>query len=73
MPPAVGIGMAFVGLAGAVGGIAALRGSRRWAPLIYIMASLYLFGFPVGTILSFVLFTGLRRYLDSVDRLRLAS
>jgi hypothetical protein len=73
MPPAVGFGMAFVGLAGAAGGIAVLGGSRRWAPLAYIMATFYILGFPVGTILSYVLFTGMRRYLDSVDRLRLAN
>jgi peptidoglycan/LPS O-acetylase OafA/YrhL len=73
MPPAVGFGMAFVGLAGAVGGIAVIRGSRRWAPLTYIMAALYLLGFPVGTILSVVLFKGLSRYLDSFDRVRLAN
>jgi small basic protein len=68
--PAVGVGIAIAGLAGAIGGIAALRGSRRWAPLVYVMAALYVFGFPIGTILSIVMFKGLSRYLDSVERVR---
>ena len=71
--PAVGVGIATAGLAGAVGGVAALRGSRRWAPLVYIMAAVYVFGFPIGTILSLVLFTGLSRYLGSVERVRAAA
>lgn len=70
MPTAVAIGIALVGLAGALGGIAARRGSRRWAPLVYVMAALYIFAFPVGTILSYVMFTGLSSYLDSVDRIK---
>jgi hypothetical protein len=68
--PAVAVGIAIVGLAGAVGGVAALRGSRRWAPLVYVMAALYVFGFPIGTILSIVMFKGLSRYLGSVERIR---
>jgi hypothetical protein len=68
--PAVAVGIALAGLAGAVGGIAALRGSRRWAPLVYVMAALYVFGFPIGTILSIVVFKGLSRYLDSVEKVR---
>jgi CHASE2 domain-containing sensor protein len=70
MHAAVAVGIALVGLAGAIGGIAALRGSRRWAPLVYVMAALYVFGFPIGTILSIVMFKGLSRYLDSVERVR---
>jgi hypothetical protein len=73
MPPAVAVGIALAGLAGAVGGVAALRGSRRWAPLVYVMAAVYVFGFPIGTILSFVLFSGLSRYLGSVERIRAAA
>lgn len=68
--PAVAIAIALVGLAGAIGGIAALRGSRRWAFLVYVMASLYVLAFPIGTILSLVMFKGLSRYLDSVERIR---
>jgi hypothetical protein len=68
--PAVAVGIAVAGLAGAVGGIAALRGSRRWAPLVYVMAVLYVFGFPIGTILSIVMFKGLSRYLGSVEKVR---
>lgn len=71
--PAVGVGIAVVGLAGACGGVAALRGSRRWAPLIYVMAAVYVFGCPLGTILSLVLFMGLGRYLRSVERVRAAA
>jgi hypothetical protein len=59
-----------VGLFGAVGGIAARRGNRRLAPLIYVMAFFYLFAIPLGTIMSYVMFKGLPRYLDSVQQLR---
>ena len=34
------------------------------------MAAVYILSFPVGTILSFVMFKGLGRYLDSLDRMR---
>jgi hypothetical protein len=69
MHPAVAIGIAIVGMAGAIGGITALRGSRRFAPLVYVMAAVYVFGFPIGTILSIVMFAGLSGYLDSVAQL----
>lgn len=71
--PAAAVGIAAVGLAGACGGIATLRGSRRWAPLIYVTAAVYVFGCPLGTILSLVLFMGLGRYLRSVERVRTAA
>lgn len=64
--------LAIVGLAGAVGGFAALRGQRHWAPLVYVIAALYIAGFPIGTILSLAIFKGLPGYLQSVDRLRVA-
>ena len=70
IPPAAAIGIAVAGLAGAVGGVAALRGSRRWAPLVYVMAALYVLVFPIGTILSIVMFMGLSRYLESLERIR---
>ena len=73
IPPAAGIGIALAGLAGAIGGVAALRGSRRWSPLVYVMAALYVLACPIGTILSFVMLTGLSRYLDSVERVEGAS
>ena len=73
IPPWAGIGIAVAGLAGAIGGVAALRGNRRFAPLVYVMAALYVLVCPIGTILSFVLLTGLSRYLDSVDRVTGAS
>jgi hypothetical protein len=59
-----------VGLSGLVGGIATLKKSRRWAPLVYIMGFFYLFAFPIGTILSIVLLTGLSKYLASADLIR---
>ena len=70
IPPAAGIGIALAGLAGAIGGVAALRGNRRWSPLVYVMAALYVFACPIGTILSLVLLTGLSGYLDSVERVK---
>lgn len=47
-----------------------MRGNRRWAPLVYGMAALYVLAFPLGTILSIVMFRGLGRYLDSRERVR---
>lgn len=70
--PALAVGIAVAGLAGAIGGIAALRGSRRWAPLVYGMAAVYIFGFPIGTILSVTMFRGLSRYLDNMEQIRAA-
>jgi hypothetical protein len=70
---AVPVGMAVAGLAGVIGGVATLRGSRRWAPLIYLMAAIYIFAFPIGTILSLALFMGLSRYLGSMERVRSAA
>ena len=58
------------GLVGIIGGIAALRGNRRLALLIYAISAVYLFCFPIGTILSIVIFIGLPRYLISVERLK---
>ena len=75
-PKILGVVFAVVGLAGAVGavgGIAVFAGSRRWSALIYVMAALYLLAFPIGTILSAVMFTGLGRYLESVTNYRLSS
>jgi ABC-type transport system involved in multi-copper enzyme maturation permease subunit len=69
IPPAVIIAMAVIGLAGAVGGLAALLGSRRWAKLAYVMAVPWLLGFPIGTIMSYVVLSGLSRYLDSKERI----
>jgi hypothetical protein len=66
----VAVGLALVGIAGSVGGVAALFGNRRLAPLIYVMAAIYILAFPLGTILSFVMFKGLSRYLDSLDRIK---
>ncbi|HEV3081869.1 MAG TPA: hypothetical protein VGY66_18965 [Gemmataceae bacterium] len=73
VPPAAAIGIAIVGLAGVVGGIAALRGNRRWAKLAYVMAVPYLLGFPIGTILSYVVLSGMSQYLDSKERIKQAT
>jgi len=73
IPPAAAIGMSIVGLAGVVGGIAALRGNRRWAKLAYVMAVPYLLGFPIGTIMSYIMLSGLSKYLDSKERVRQAT
>jgi hypothetical protein len=73
VPPAVAAGIAVVGLTGAVGGVATRLGSRRWAPLVKVMACLYVLAFPLGTILSYTLLRGLSEYLDCVDRVRRAS
>lgn len=62
-PPAFGALLLVVGLCGAFGGIATLRRSKRWAPLVYVMGVLYILAFPLGTILSYVLLSGLSKYL----------
>jgi hypothetical protein len=68
---AVGLGIfAAFALAGAVGQIATLRGSRRWAPLVYVVAAVHIIFFPIGTILGYVILTGLSRYLGSVECIR---
>jgi hypothetical protein len=73
IPPAAAIGIAIVSLAGVVGGIAALRGNRRWAKLVYVMAVPYFLVFPIGTIMSYIVLSGLSRYLDSKERVRKAT
>jgi len=72
IPLAASIIMGVVGLAGAVGGIAVLVGHPTWAKMAYVMAVFYIFGFPVGTILSYVMLKGLGRYLQSKQVLRQA-
>ena len=71
--PAFGVLLGILGLAGAVGGIAARRGNRRWSPLVYGMATLYILNFPLGTILGYVMLKGLSRYLTSAERLKAAA
>jgi hypothetical protein len=68
--PALAVACAIVGLAGAVGGIIALRGNRRWSKLVYVMAAVYILAFPIGTILSYVRFRGFSRYLHAQERFR---
>jgi hypothetical protein len=64
---------AIFGLGGVVGGIAALRGNRRWAKLAYVAAVPYLFLVPLGTMMSYIVARGFSRYLDSKERLRQAT
>jgi hypothetical protein len=62
-----------VGLAGAIGGVAVFIGNQRWSKLVYVMAALYVLAFPLGTILSAVMFIGLGRYMNDISRFRQAS
>jgi hypothetical protein len=71
--PYEALGAAALGLTGIVGGVAVRRGSRRLAPLIYLVAWPTLFVPPLGTIVGAVLITGMSRYLDGVERLRQAA
>ncbi len=65
--------IAIVGLAGAVGGMASLFGKGRWAKLSYVFAVPYLLAFPIGTIMSFIVLSGLSRYLKSKEKMRRAT
>ncbi len=69
-PRLVFVVMAIIGVTGVVGGIATWRGNPRWAPLAYVMAALYILGFPIGTLLSYIMLAGLPKYLKSAKRLR---
>lgn len=71
-PAAVMVAVAAVGLCGVVGGIATLLRRRSLAPLIKVMACVYLLGFPIGTILGVAVLRGLGGYLDSVDEIEAA-
>jgi phosphate/sulfate permease len=73
IPPAAAIGIAIIGLAGAVGALNALLGNRRWAKLVYVMAVPWLLFPLLGTVMSYVVLSGLSRYLDSKDRLKEAT
>ncbi len=65
---ALGFGFLLVGLAGVVGGIAALNGNRNGARLMYLKSAVNLIGFPIGTLLAVIVFRGLSRYLDTFER-----
>lgn len=73
VPPAVAVGLAAVGVAGIVAGLAIRRANRRLTPLIYTIGFLYLLYFPIGTIVSIVVLRGLARYLDSADAVKNAA
>jgi len=38
--------------------------------MIYVMAVLYMFAFPVRTILGYIMLSGLSRYLNIAERIR---
>ena len=69
-PKIVAVLLMIIGVAGAVGGIAVFAANRRWSKLIYVMAAVYVLAFPLGTILSAIMFKGLGRYLNDVSRFR---
>ena len=71
-PKVVAILLAVIGSAGFIGGAAVFFGNRRWSKLIYVTATLYVFAFPLGTILSVIIFINLGRYMDDVARFRQA-
>ncbi|HMN42902.1 MAG TPA: hypothetical protein PKE29_18830 [Phycisphaerales bacterium] len=72
LPSAFYAVMAVVGGLGAIGGFCTFTGIRRLAPLIYIFGFAYLLAVPIGPILGYVLFKGLRKYLNSVEQVRAA-
>jgi hypothetical protein len=72
-PKALGVLVLLVGAAGAVGGVAVFKANPQWSKLVYVMACLYVLAFPIGTILSAVMFVGLGRYLNNVARFREAA
>ncbi len=73
VPPAVAVGLAAIGVAGMVAGLAIRRANRRQTPLIYTIGFLYLLYFPIGTSVSIVVLRGLARYLDSADAVKNAA
>jgi peptidoglycan/LPS O-acetylase OafA/YrhL len=72
LPPWASLLIALLGVVGVVGGVAVRRGNRQWAWTAKVTAWLYIWAFPIGTILSFVLLDGLKKYFKSMDRLRRA-
>ncbi|MBA4190067.1 MAG: hypothetical protein C0467_18945 [Planctomycetaceae bacterium] len=70
MPPLVGIIIAGAGLSGVIGGIAAFRGDRAGSRLMFVMAAIFIFGCPVGTIITILMLLGYSRHMDASDRLR---
>ena len=62
--------VALLGVVGVVGGVAVRRGNPRWAWTAKVTAWFYIWAFPIGTILSFTLLDGLKKYFKSLDRLR---
>jgi hypothetical protein len=70
--PVAAAALGLVGLCGVIGGVAIRSGNKRWAPMAKIMAWLYIWAFPIGTVLSLTLLDGLSKYLKSVDRIRRA-
>jgi fatty acid desaturase len=70
---ALGIAFVIIAILAAIGAIATLWGSRRWAKLTYVLAWPYLLCAPFGTILAYTILKGLPGYLDSKERLQQAN
>jgi hypothetical protein len=70
IPPAVGIVCAIAGLSGMIGGVGAMQGKRGQARLMFVMAAVFVFGCPVGTIITFLMVLGFSRHMDAAERLR---
>jgi hypothetical protein len=68
--PAILVVALVIGIISVIGGIATLRGNRRWAFLTYLLGTVYILQFPFGTLMGYVILKGLPRYLDSVERVR---
>lgn len=49
-----------------------LGGNRRWAKLAYVMAVPYLLIIPVGTLVGYVILSGLSGYLESKEKISIA-
>jgi Na+/alanine symporter len=73
MPPIwVALLLLLLGASAVVGGVAAIAANPTWSRLVYVMAVLYVLAFPLGTILSFIMFTGLSKHVANVQRYRAA-
>ncbi len=69
-PPAGAIVLAVAGLAEVIGGNGAMQGKRGQARLMFVMAAVFVFGCPVGTIITFLMILGFSRHLNAAEKLR---
>jgi drug/metabolite transporter (DMT)-like permease len=73
LPPIAAEGIGLAGAFGFLGGIAILSRKRRLVPFSYGLAVLYVFAFPLGTILSLYLLQKLPRYQAILEVLEKAA